>query len=57
MVASSRVNYYKQGKGEPDFGTIHRIADALGTSAAYFFGEDDTLANAVWKSTQSSRFR
>jgi transcriptional regulator with XRE-family HTH domain len=55
MVASSRMNHYEQGKHEPDFGTIHRIAAALGTSAAYFFCEDDELASAVWELTQSSR--
>ena len=53
MVASSRMNHYEQGKHEPDFGTIHRIADALGTSAAYFFCDDDALANAVWDLTQA----
>jgi transcriptional regulator with XRE-family HTH domain len=49
MVASSRMNHYEQGKHEPDFGTIHRLAKALGVSAAFFFCEDDMFAEAVWE--------
>jgi transcriptional regulator with XRE-family HTH domain len=49
MVASSRMNHYEQGKHEPDFGTIHRLAKVMGISAAFFFCEDDMLAEAVWE--------
>jgi hypothetical protein len=55
MVASSRMNHYEQGKHEPDFGAIHRITDAPGTSAAYFFCDDDAVADVVWEMTHPLR--
>jgi ribosome-binding protein aMBF1 (putative translation factor) len=51
LVASSRMNHYEQGVHEPDFTMILRLAKSLGVSAAFFFCEDDGLAEQVWEMT------
>lgn len=45
--ASSRVNQYERGKHEPDFLTVKRLAGALAVPTAYFYAEDDGLADLV----------
>jgi transcriptional regulator with XRE-family HTH domain len=55
LVASSRMNHYEQGVHEPDFTMILRLAKALGISAAFFFCEDDRLAEQVWTLSASSK--
>ena len=45
--ASSRMNHYEKGRHVPDFDTLKRMAEALGVPAAYFFCNDDVLAELV----------
>src|SRR6266496_5132019 len=45
--ASARVNQYERGKHWPDFGTATRLARVLQVPPAYFYAEDDALAELV----------
>ena len=47
MSASPRVNQYKKGKHAPDFQMAKRLAAVLNVPAAYFYTEDDDLANVL----------
>lgn len=41
------MSRYESGTHQPPFALIPRIAQALGVPQAYFFCEDDTLAEVV----------
>ena len=43
--AGPRVNQYETGKHTPDFLTLKRIADVLLVPTAYFYTENDMLAD------------
>lgn len=45
--ASARMNQYETDKHVPDYGTIKRIAAVLGVPTAYFYCEDDDLAEVI----------
>ena len=45
--ASARVNQYERGKHWPDFGTVRRLADVLQIPTAYFYADEDALADLV----------
>jgi transcriptional regulator with XRE-family HTH domain len=45
--ASARINQYERGKHSPDFLTARNLAKVLGVQAAYFYSEDDGLAELV----------
>jgi transcriptional regulator with XRE-family HTH domain len=45
--ASSRINQYEHGKHEPDFGTVKRMAKVLKVPTAYFYAENDVLAELI----------
>ncbi len=45
--ASARMNQYETGKHVPDFLTLKRIAMVLNVPVAYFYCEDDRLAELV----------
>ena len=45
--ASARMNQYEKGKHVPDFLILKRIAKVLSVPAAYFYAEDDTLAELL----------
>ena len=45
--ASARMNQYETEKHLPDYGTIKRIAEVLNLPAAYFFCEEDDLAEII----------
>ncbi len=45
--ASARMNQYETGKHVPDFLTLKRIAMVLNVPVAYFYCEDDNLAELV----------
>lgn len=42
--ASARINQYERGKHTPDFSTACSLAKVLGIPTAYFYSEDETLA-------------
>lgn len=44
-TASARINQYERGKHTPDFLTVCNLARVLCVDAAYFYAQDDTLAN------------
>ncbi|TNC81296.1 MAG: XRE family transcriptional regulator [Oleiphilus sp.] len=45
--ASSRMNQYEKGTHAPDFSTLKNIAEVLGVPTAYFYAEDDALAQYI----------
>jgi len=45
--ASARINQYERGKHLPDFLTARNLAKVLGVPAAYFYAEDDSLAELI----------
>ena len=45
--ASPRINQYETGKHTPDFLTLKRIAEVLAVPTAFFYAEDDDLAEAI----------
>lgn len=45
--ASARINQYERGKHWPDFGTAKRLAVVLKVPPAYFYAEDDSLADLL----------
>jgi transcriptional regulator with XRE-family HTH domain len=47
FVASTRINRYENGIHQVDLDTAQRLADVLGIPAAYFYAEDDALAEKI----------
>lgn len=47
FVASTRINRYENGIHQVDLDTAQRLADVLEIPAAYFYAEDDTLAEII----------
>lgn len=45
FVASARMNQYETGKHIPDYYTLKKIADVFKVPTAYFYAEDDNLAD------------
>jgi transcriptional regulator with XRE-family HTH domain len=45
--AGPRMNQYEVGKHTPDFLTLKHIADALLVPTAYFYTEEDKLAEII----------
>lgn len=46
-TASARMNQYEKGKHSPDYTTMKRIADELGVPVAYFYCDEDILAELI----------
>jgi transcriptional regulator with XRE-family HTH domain len=46
-VASPRINQYERGKHEPQLKTAKQLADALGVPPAFFYTEDELLAQLL----------
>jgi len=57
FVASARINRYEVGVHEPDVGMTRRLARVLGVPLAYFYADDDLLAELILAFTQLSRRR
>ncbi|MBY4838633.1 MULTISPECIES: helix-turn-helix domain-containing protein [Pantoea] len=47
FVASTRINRYENGIHQVDLDTAQRLADVLEIPAAYFYAEDDALAEII----------
>ncbi len=47
FTASARMNQYETGKHTPDFNTLSRIAKILKVPTAYFYADDDLLADLI----------
>lgn len=45
--ASPRINQYETGKHTPDFLTLKRIAVVLSVPTAYFYAEEEELAQII----------
>lgn len=45
--ASSRMNHYEKGRHIPDMQTLSKLAEELGVPVAYFFCENDDMAELV----------
>ncbi|WP_100913723.1 helix-turn-helix domain-containing protein [Pseudoalteromonas spongiae] len=46
-TASARMNQYEKGKHSPDYTTMKRIADELGVPVAFFYCEEEVLAELI----------
>ena len=46
-TASARMNQYEKGKHAPDYQTMQLIAQELGFPVAYFYCDDDLLAELL----------
>ncbi len=47
FCASARINQYERGKHAPDFLTVQNLAQVLGVPTAYFYAEEDNLAELI----------
>ena len=56
FVASTRVNRYETGVHQPDLQTMQRLAEVFNIPLAYFYAEDDELAQLI-KNFKGSRKR
>lgn len=45
--ASQRINQYEHGRHEPDYRTVQRAAKVLEVPTAYFYAEEDLLAELI----------
>ena len=45
--ASARINQYERGKHTPDYSTTKSLARVLSIPAAYFYAEDEKLAELI----------
>ncbi len=45
--ASPRVNQYETGKHTPDFNTCTKLCEVLDVPVAFFYAEDDELAQLI----------
>lgn len=45
--ASARMNHYEMGRHTPDYSTLERISEILNVSPAYFYAENDHLAEII----------
>ena len=58
-TASARMNQYEKGKHAPDYLTMKRIANELDLPVAYFYCDDDSLAEVifVWKKLKHEKIQ
>lgn len=47
FTASARMNQYERGVHEPDFGTVLRLAEALGVPVSFLFEPNNRLAELI----------
>ena len=47
FCASARINQYERGKHTPDFLTAQNLAKVLMVPTAYFYAEEDSLAELI----------
>lgn len=52
FAASARMNRYELGVHQPDFDTADRLAKVLRVPLAYFFADDDRVADLILMFTQ-----
>ncbi|MGY6517566.1 MAG: helix-turn-helix domain-containing protein [Lysobacteraceae bacterium] len=57
FVASTRVNRYETGVHQPDLQTLQRLAAVLGPPVAYFYAENDELAQLIREFQPGSKSR
>lgn len=55
FFASARMNRYESGQRTPDYLTLKRVGKVLGCSVAYFYAEDDIVAEIIIKLSSLKR--
>jgi transcriptional regulator with XRE-family HTH domain len=55
FVASTRINRYETGVHQPDLHTLQLLAKVLGLPLAYFYAENDELAQLIKDFKSSGR--
>jgi transcriptional regulator with XRE-family HTH domain len=45
--ASARMNHYEMGRHAPDYATLRRISTVLKVPTAYFYAEEEELAELI----------
>jgi Predicted transcription factor, homolog of eukaryotic MBF1 len=53
FVASTRINRYETGVHQPDLHILKRLAEVLDRPLAYFYAEDDDLAEVILEFARS----
>lgn len=53
--ASARINQYERGKHTPDYLTLKRISKILKLPTAYFYAENDDLAQWIKSFTKTAK--
>lgn len=53
--ASSRMNRYEIGRHQPDYETLTRIAKVVDVPVAFFYAENDDLAEMIIKFVRASK--
>lgn len=54
FVASTRINRYELGVHRPDLLTVSILASVLKVTSAYFYADDDAVANLLFKYSKAS---
>jgi len=54
FVASTRINRYELGVHRPDLQTVNRLASVLKVTSAYFYADDDAVAQLLFKYSKAS---
>jgi transcriptional regulator with XRE-family HTH domain len=49
FVASTRINRYELGVHRPDLLTAQNLANVLGVPAAFFYAQEDSIADLLFK--------
>lgn len=57
FVASTRINRYEKGVHQPALRIQERLAEALDMPLAYFYAEDDELAQLIAQSKRKGKAR
>lgn len=47
FASSARMNQYERGTHAPDYSLLRRIASVLDVPTAFFYAEDDNLAELI----------
>lgn len=49
--SSARINQYERGKHTPDFSTLEKLANVMDLPTAYFYAQEDWLAEIISKAS------
>ena len=53
FVASTRINRYELGVHKPDLLTVRNLANVLGVPVAFFYADEDEIADLIFRYGQA----